>query len=129
MEPTSYNISVKAETLSINKTEVIGKVTEKVTEVKTESKVKMTQNCTSQCGTLQNGSELKGSELKESGIKENEIRNDSKRTSMGISKEHKMTDQITVKITASNTTTKLTKEQKYMTTTILFYVLFAYVSN
>ena len=124
MEPTSYKISVKTETLSSNKTEVIGNVNEKVTEDKTESKIKMTQNCIPQCGTLQNGSELKESE-----IKENELRNDSNRTSMGISKEHKMTEQITVKITTSNTTTTLTKRQKYVTTTILFYVLFAYVSN
>ena len=133
MEPTSYNISVKAETLSINKTEVIGKVTEKVTKVKAESKVKMTQDGIPQHGTTQKqmGSEVKGSKLKRSEIKENELKNDSRRTSMEISKvkEHKMTEQVAVKITESNMTTTLTKGQKYMTTTILFYVMFAYVSN
>ena len=136
MESTSYNISVKTEILSVNKTVVAGKVTEKVTEVKAESKVKMTQDGTSHYGTLQMGSEVKGSKLKRSEIKENELKDDSRRTSMAISKvkehkvkEHKMTEQVTVKITESNTTTTLTKGQKYMTTIILFYVMFAYVSN
>ena len=154
MESTSYNISVKTEILSVNKTVVAGKVTEKVTEVKAESKVKMTQDGTSHYGTLQMGSEVKGSKLKrseikenelkseikenelKSEIKENELKDDSRRTSMAISKvkehkvkEHKMTEQVTVKITESNTTTTLTKGQKYMTTIILFYVMFAYVSN
>ena len=130
MEPTSYNISVKTEISSTNKTEVIGKITDKVTEVKTESKVKATRDDTPQYGTLQKGSELDGSKLKESEINGNELRNDSKRTSIGILKEHKMTEQINEKITASNTTkTTLTKRQKYMTTTILFYVMFAYVCN
>ena len=126
MESTSYNISVKTEILSINKTEVTGKVIEKVTEVKAESKVKVTQDGIPQYGTLQIGPEVKGSE-----VKENELKNGSRRTSMGISKvrDHKMTEQVTVKIIESNTTTTLTKGQKYMTTTILFYVMFAYVSN